>query len=85
MDELPPLPKGYMLAPFLATYSNMPLIYWLGKVTQCGGGTCYKWIAWGQRLLSIHWDQAGEDHPNGPFFAIPKPRYTCPLEVSSDS
>lgn len=73
MITLPPLPKGYKLLPRREPYGKRD-----SMLLQHDG----KWVPWDRSILHLDWTYTSFDFPGGPFFAIPKARYTCPLEFS---
>jgi len=81
MIDLPPLPKGYILAPRGSSWASgkptLPVL-WLSRACQ--------WVEYGGMpglLRHSDWKYSHwYDPTGGPFFAIPKPRYTCSLEFS---
>jgi len=73
MSKIPSLPRGYTLLPRGESYSKRDAM-----LLQHEG----RWVTWDRSVLYLDWIYTSYDFHGGPFFAVPKPRYTCPLEFS---
>lgn len=77
MNDLPSPPKGYLIAKRGAAvgYQSRPILF-LSKSR--------KWVEYPlTKLRPCDWNYSfWHDPPGGPYYALPKPRYTCPLEFS---